>query len=114
MLEIEIEERDNTVVICITGVLSMGTVDEFDHAFKKFVNSKLDAVALDLRNMAFLDSFGMNRIIKVSRLFAGSGTGFVLINMNDAIRNTFAITTFDKLFTIMSGDEFNRKYFPPE
>lgn len=112
MLEIGFVERDDTVVISIAGELSMRTIDDFDFSFKKYVNSKFDVVALDLQHIPYLDSFGMNRIIKVSRPFVENGKEFVLINMNGAILNTFKIAAFDSLFTIMSGDDFKRKYFP--
>jgi len=112
MLEIGIEEKDKTVIFSIAGELSSSTVDEFDRSFKKYINSEFDVIALDLQYMPFLDSFAMNRIIKVSRTFAGSSRQFVLLNMNDAILNTFKIAGFEKFFKIMTGEEFNKKYFP--
>ncbi len=112
MIKIDVEERENIVIVCISGNLSLGDIDEFDHTFKKYNNSNLDVIALDLKYIPHLDSFGLNRIIKVSRDFGGSGTEFVLINMNEDIHKTFTTTTFDKLFQIMTQDEFDRKYFP--
>ncbi len=112
MIKIDVEERENTVTITISGELSLGDIDEFDHTFKKYINSNLDVIALDLKYIPHLDSFGLSRIIKISRVFGGSGTEFVLMNMNEDIHRTFKITTFDKLFKIMTQNEFDRTYFP--
>ncbi len=114
MLEIGFAEKGTIVIVSIAGELSMRTVSDFDLSFKKYINSGFEVVALDLQYMSFLDSFGMNRIIKISRPFVESGKEFVLINMNDAILNTFRIAAFDTLFAIMSGDDFRKKYLPGE
>ena len=111
-MKIEVEERGSTVIISYDGDLSLKNIDEFDHSFKRYVNSGLDVIALDLKYIEHLDSFGLSRIIKVSRAFAGSTTEFIIINMNQDIHRIFKITTFDKFFKIMTMKEFSKKYFP--
>jgi anti-sigma B factor antagonist len=111
MYNLIIDEKDDTAIISISGEITMTTVTDIDNACKKFVNSGLRVFAIDLKNVIFIDSFGISRIIKQSKAFAANGTDFVLINLNDNISQIFKIATFDKLFTIMNQSEFDSKYF---
>jgi len=110
MAEISIEESGNSVIIRIAGEITMTTAADIDNACRKYIGTGLKAAALDLRSVLFIDSFGISRVIKLSKLFDAKGTDFVLINMNDNISQIFKIATFDKLFTIMTNDEFKNKY----
>ncbi len=112
MMKIDILEKEDGVIISIEGDISFTTVDTFENAYKKYMNSTLKVIALDLLNMPSLDSFGISRIIKMSRSFTENGKDFVLINMNENIHQIFRMGTFDKLFTIMSSEDFYHKYFP--
>ena len=110
MERIDVEEKGGAVVVRVAGELGLANIKAFENVFKKYLNSKIAVIALDLREMPFLDSFGISRLVKISRAFAGHAD-FVLINMNDVIYQTFRMSTFDKFFTIMTEDEFNRKYY---
>jgi len=112
MLTIDVREKDRAVIISLCGELSFGFVEEFENIFKKYMYSDLDVIALDLKNVPYLDSFGISRIIKISRSFIGKGTGFVLINMNESIHQIFRMATFDRIFNIMTEDDFNLTYLP--
>ena len=110
MQYVDIEEKDRVVIISMKDEFTFNGNDEFESSFKKYANKDYDAVALDLKNVLYIDSFGISRIIKISRLFIGNAPEFVLINMNESISYIFKITTFDKIFTIMTEDEFTEKY----
>ena len=113
-LIVNVEERDQAVIITIDGILSYNGNDEFDNSFRKYAHSKLDVIALNLKNVLYIDSFGMSRIIKVSRAFIDTRTDFVLINLSDYMLHIFKITTLDKIFKIMNDKEFLAKYFSEE
>ncbi len=111
MSEIRVEEFDNIVIIFISGEVTMVTVNDIDNTCKKYLNSDIDVLALDMKGVQFIDSFGISRVIKESKAFASQGIEFVLVNLNDNINQIFKIATFDRLFKIMTKDEFNYKYF---
>jgi len=110
MPDIIVEENGDVVVIILSGEITMLTVKDIDHVCKKYLNSNLKVLALDLRSVQFIDSYGISRIIKILRAFTIAGAEFVLINMNDNIRLVFKIATFDKMFTIMTKEEFSNTY----
>jgi len=112
MMKIAVEDRGKAVIIGIEGELAMKNISEFEKAFEKYFETGLEVIALDLQRMPYLDSFGISRIVKISRAFTGNDTKFVLINMNENIRQIFRMSTFDKIFNIMNREEFNDKYLP--
>lgn len=114
MLQIEVEEKDSAVVVSIAGELTLKGIEDFERAFEKYLENKPDVIALDLKHLPYLDSFGISRIIKVSRMIIAAGIDFVMINMNENIHNIFRMSTFDRLFNIMTGEEFEREYFPQD
>jgi anti-sigma B factor antagonist len=111
MLKITVEESDKTVIFVIEGKLTLISMKEFENLFNKYINSDMTVVALDLKNMPYMDSFGISRFVKIGRAFRGGSTEFVLINMNDHIQQIFRMSTFDRIFKIMTSDEFKDKYF---
>lgn len=114
MLKIDVEECGSVVTVSLIGELSFSYVEEFESVFKKYVKSDFNVIALDLKNVPYLDSFGISRIIKVSRFLIAGGSEFVLINMNEHIHQIFRMATFDKLFNIMTKEEFLLAYFQTE
>jgi len=110
MTEISVEQKNSIVIISISGEITMSTVNDLDNECKRFLNSDIKVMALDLKYVQFVDSFGISRIIKISKAFIGKEIEFVLINMNDNINQIFKIATFDKLFTIMTTAEFLISY----
>lgn len=112
MSGISVEESNGAVILYISGEITMITVNDIDNVCKKYLNSDINVLAFDLKGVQFIDSFGISRIIKESKAFSSRGIDFVLINLNDKIMQIFKIATFDKLFNIMTTDEFNKKYLP--
>jgi anti-anti-sigma factor len=110
MSVINVEEQNNAVIIYLSGEITMITVNEIDNVCRQYLNSDIDVLAFDMRNVQFIDSFGISRVIKQSKMFSSQNIEFVLVNLNDNIKQIFKIATFDKLFNIMSKDEFNIKY----
>jgi len=114
MSKIRVEEFESIVIVYISGEVTMVTINDIDNTCKKYLNSDIDVLALDMKEVQFIDSFGISRVIKESKAFASQGIEFILINLNDNINQIFKIATFDRLFTIMTKDEFSKKFLNAE
>ncbi len=104
------EKIKNAIIISISGEITMITVGEIDNVCKNYIDSDIEVLALDLKDVQFIDSFGISRIIKQSKIFTDKDIHFVLINMNGNIHQIFKVATFDRMFTIMTKAEFTDKY----
>jgi anti-sigma B factor antagonist len=110
MISINLDEKNEVVIIIIIGDITAGDMDDIEHYFKENINIKINVIALDLKNVMFLDSFGISKTIKLLKNFNEKGIDFILINLNDQIRQILKISTFDKIFKIMTVEDFTAKY----
>jgi anti-anti-sigma factor len=110
MLTIDIEEKGKLVIFSIQGEISPVTSREFNRAFEKYISPEYSIMAIDLKKIKYIDSFGISRLVKLSRSFGGIGGEFLLFNMNENIRQIFRMATFDKMFKIITADEFAGNY----
>ncbi len=110
MLKIDVEERDWILIVSLTGELQFSYTEELGALFKKYTNSKFKVIALDLKNMPYLDSFGISRIIKISRQLISGGADFFLIDLYEDVYQILKIATLDKLFKIMTREDFSLTY----
>ncbi len=111
MADISAEKINEIAIVSISGEISMSTVSYIDDACREYLVPETKVFALDMRGVTFIDSFGISRILKISKAYSANDSKFLLINMNDNIRQIFKIATFDKFFTIMTKSEFDNKYF---
>ncbi len=64
MSVINVEEQNNAVIIYLSGEITMITVNGIDNVCRQYLNSDIDVLAFDMRNVQFIDSFGISRVIK--------------------------------------------------
>jgi anti-anti-sigma factor len=109
MFGIIVEDKKNAIIVKIAGELTLYNMREFDNVFAGYSTSEIRVIALDLGGMVFIDSFGISRIVKISRSFTGKAD-FILLNVHDDILDVFRMAAFDRIFNIMSEAEFREKY----
>lgn len=110
MLTIDIEVRGKIAIFSIQGEISPSTSRDFERAFEKYLSTDYSVMAIDLKKIRYIDSFGISRLVRLSRAFSGTGGEFLLVNMNDNIHQIFRMATFDKLFKILTGEQFAAAY----
>lgn len=113
MLTIDIEVKGTIVVFSIQGEISPANSREFSSAFEKYLGTDCSVMAIDLKKVRYIDSFGISKLVKLSRAFAETGGEFLIVNMNDNIRQIFRMATFDKMFKILTDEQFAGTYLAP-
>ncbi|HPS57841.1 MAG TPA: STAS domain-containing protein [Spirochaetota bacterium] len=110
MLTIDSEVTGKLVVFTILGEISPSTSRDFDRAFEKYISPEYGVMAVDLKKIRYIDSFGISRLVRLSRSFAETGGEFLLVSMNENIRQLFRMATFDKMFKILTAEQFAAGY----
>ncbi len=111
MLSISAEERDKIVLIRLSGELTPMEAKAFDRTVDHYKSLPFDVIAIDLKKFPYIDSFGITRFMKLSRALKEKDAELVLVNMNENIHQIFKMGTFDRLFKILTVDEFSEEYF---
>lgn len=110
MLTIDVEEKGKILIFSIQGEILPATSREFDRAFEKYISNEYAVMAIDLKKIKYIDSYGLSRLVKLSRAFTKTGGEFLFVNMNENIRQIFRMATLDRMFTIKTGEEFASAY----
>lgn len=88
--------RDDSVIVEVRGEIDLATAPEL----MRGVEAGLDAgpvgvrrLVIDLSDVGFLDSSGLNALVRLRRLLDGRGIAFRLVSPADrAVRHVFEIT----------------------
>lgn len=99
LARVDIESRNGTPLISMHGELDLSNADLLTGAFQK-VSRAHGAVILDLSELTFVDSTGLNAIARYGNLLAEAGGSLYLVVTRPALRKIFRVTRLDELFPV--------------
>jgi anti-sigma B factor antagonist len=100
-LTIERLER-NAVRIALRGELDLEHAYTFDEELKRVEALQPDCICLDLRELTFLDSTGLARLVAARRRSRKAGRRLVLVRGTAAVQRVFQLTAVDEAFEIVT------------
>jgi anti-sigma B factor antagonist len=100
-LTIERLER-NAVRIALRGELDLEHAYTFDEELKRVEALQPDCICLDLRELTFLDSTGLARLVAARRRSRKAGRRLVLVRGTAAVQRVFQLTAVEEAFEIVS------------
>ena len=103
-LTIERLER-NAVRIALRGELDLEHAYTFDEELKRVEALQPDCICLDLRELTFLDSSGLARLVAARRRARKTGRRLVLVRGTPAVQRVFQLTAVDEAFEIVTKPE---------
>jgi len=110
MLTMESKEQNNAVIFYLSGELVFNDTEEAEKEFMKKLAGKPRVIALDCKNLKSLDSSGLGLFIKFSKEAQKAGVDLVFINIGGNISTLFDVSKLDKMFEIITEDEFKAAY----
>jgi anti-anti-sigma factor len=96
---------ENAVKIGLRGELDMQHAYTFDEEVKRVEALKPDCICLDLRELTFLDSTGLSRLVAARRRAMKGGHRLVIVRGPAAVQRVFQLTAVDEAFEIVNGPE---------
>jgi anti-sigma B factor antagonist len=101
---IGIEElRADSVRVHLRGELDLEHAYTFDEELRRVEERRPACVVLDLRELTFLDSCGLARLLAARRRARRAGHRLVLVRGTPAVQRLFAMTAVQEAFEIV-GD----------
>jgi anti-sigma B factor antagonist len=106
-LALTIEQlKDDAVKIALRGELDLEHAYTFDEELKRVEALKhLRCICLDLRELTFLDSCGLARLVAARRRAMKAGHRLVLVRGTAAVQRVFQLTAVDEAFEIVNAPE---------
>ena len=103
----------DTVVVEVTGELDMFTAPELREELSAVATGAHEQIAIDLREVPFIDSSGLSAIFFATRTARLSAKSVVVIADGDVVRRPFATTAIDEVVPILSTPEWESRSTVP-
>jgi anti-anti-sigma factor len=91
LFEIEVIPAGERVVVRLAGDLDLGTVKRFEDALRVALNGYRSLI-VDLRRVGFLDSEGLNTLLRVAHWAGQRGVAFRLVRGSRRVDRLFDLT----------------------
>lgn len=91
------------VRIALRGELDLNHAYTFDEELRRIEEDRPPCIVLDLRELSFMDSCGIGRLVAARRRARRSGTRLVLVRGGRAVQHLLALTGLEESFEIV-GD----------
>lgn len=99
-LTIGVLEHNGTPVIALDGELDMSNVHLLKDTFAG-LNGGPDFAIVDMTNLTFIDSAGLNAIAVYGRRALNRGIPLYIVGTRPSVRRLFAITRLDEHFALV-------------
>ncbi len=80
------------------GPISESAVVEFERALRELLGSNLGRVVVDMSEVPFIDSKGLEALLDISDTLGDSGQALKLCAVNKTVRQIFELTELDSNF----------------
>ena len=98
-----IEELEPGMVrIALRGELDLAHAYTFDEELRRVEEARPACIVLDLRELRFLDSCGLARLLAARRRARRMGHRLVLVRGSKAVQRLFALAAVDEAFEMVS------------
>ena len=98
-MEISWKYNDKELTIEVGNRIDTVTAPDFENEIMDEMG-KFDSLILDLEKLEYISSAGLRVLVLVQKKLQPEGIPFVIINVNDTIKEIFSMSGFDKILTI--------------
>lgn len=95
----------SATVFELHGDITGQNISKISEELEKEVYSEMSTTALDLSNIAFIDSQGLGVFVYCWKLFQKANKKIILINPQDFVRSMFSETSLDQMFEILNSQD---------
>jgi anti-sigma B factor antagonist len=97
-----IEELDpGVVMIAIRGELDLAHAYTFDEELRRIEESRPACVVINLKELSFMDSCGLARLLAARRRARRAGHRLILVRGSAGIQRLFALSAVDEAFEMV-------------
>ena len=86
----------------LSGEIDLSTVEDVESKLRTTIDEGTGAVALDLREVSFLDSSGLRLLLRLHKEFVDAGRRLVLVQGPRRVARVFELTGAEDQFEIVN------------
>ncbi len=95
---VEVRPERERVRVVAHGELDLVTVPQLDARIEQLRSRGFATIALDLRQLAFMDSTGLRLLLRLNAESRANGFRFVIIDCDGPVRRLLQLTRIDEQF----------------
>lgn len=88
----EVAEGGRAIRLQLVGEVDMATVPIFEEAFLSALDEAQDRIVIDLSGVEFMDSSGLNALVRARNALDDRGVELVIAGLNDQLRYLFDVS----------------------
>jgi anti-anti-sigma factor len=88
------------LTIAVEGRFDASSLDEFRTCYEGASASNLEQYTVDLKKAEYLDSSALGMLLVLRDFAGGENAHITIANCSPEVKKIFAISSFEKLFTI--------------
>jgi len=96
------EHSSGAFTITLRGELDLAHAYTFDEELRRVEATRPTCVVLDLRELTFVDSCGLARLIAARRRAIRAGHRLLVVRGSRAVQRLFALTAADEMFEMVN------------
>ncbi len=104
-MAIQTEEDQGTWTVRVSGEVDLYSSPEMRKAVVEEVPASADVLAVDLEQVAYMDSSGVATLVEGLRESSSQNRRFVLLRPSPPVRKVLELSRLDMVFDIEEGDE---------
>ncbi len=106
MVSIEIDDRGSTKIIRIKGEFFLGYVRQVEDTWNRLLDMAPEIIAIDCHEMTFIDSSAIGTFVKFLHHSLSKNVKLIFFDLNESIARIFNKAKLNKIFNILTRDEF--------
>jgi anti-anti-sigma factor len=104
-MDIQVESQDYRRIVRIKGKVTFECCPALQSRLDKVVEKDVREVAIDFREVPFIDSSGVGEVLRLFKRMRDIGGNLLLLNPNQKLRDLFSMYRFDQFMTIRNDGE---------
>lgn len=97
--------KPDVVLVALSGALEFSRAYTFDEEMRRLEAQRPRTIVLDLRELSFLDSAGLGRVLALQRRARRDGRRLVVVRGCRAVQRLFAITALDAQLELVNDPQ---------
>ncbi len=109
-MKITIENRKKVSFVNIYGDFNISDVAAFESEWEKIVESQPELVAINCRNIAFIDSTALGTFVQFLKFLTSRNIKLIFFDLSIAVDRLFRATMLDKFLTVTTKEKIEMEY----
>lgn len=101
-LEVEVEEKENTLIFRLDGAIRSEIYSDFLEYCREQLKGK--NVIMDFRNLKYMSSAGVGALFNLNKVIHDEGFQFIIFGLNESVNQIIELTKLNTAFTIVSTE----------